>query len=237
MTKSMGPKTQRRQQTFPTVYDLLCKWNKQHQTLLVEIGVGIVTQAYRGILDEVASGNFLAHLKGSRSLLVLDGEWQRYAKIERWDGKHSVVVSRKRPNSAWMRLSDDPGERESELRAEPTEVDIQAALRQLTLWAQNHVQVIYRSGTEISDVSFPAWLVGPGDCDSFLVADNPVGRVSRIAGQILVRSANYVRVLREESHTTVFFRSENGNVCMVEDVSGSPEDQLMQLRSLSKLRN
>ena len=62
-------------------------------------------------------------------------------------------------------------------------------------------------------------------------------RISRMAGQILVREAKYVRVLREEDHATVFLRSENGNVCLASDVSGSLEDQLMHFPSLSKLHN
>ena len=239
MTKTVNPKRRTKQRVLGIVHDVLREWNEQHKTLLVEIGIGVVKQAGFGILNEFASapGNFSVRLRGSRSSLLLDYEWQRYAKVEKWDGKHGVLVSRKRPNSTWMRLSDDLGERAAELQVEPTESDIQAALGQLMLWAQAHTQVVYRSGTEISDISFPGRMVEPLDYDGFLVAGNPVGRVSHIAGQILVRSANYVRVFREESHTTVFLRSENGNVCIVSDVSGSVEEQLLQLRSLDKLQN
>jgi hypothetical protein len=239
MTKTVNPKRKTKQQVLGTVHDLLRKWNEQHKTLLVEIGIGVVKQAGFGILNELPSapGNFAIRLRGSRSSLFLDYEWQRYAKIEKWDGEHGVVVSRKGPNSTWMRLSDDLGERETGLRFEPTESDIQAALGQLMLWAQAHTQVIYMSGTEISNVSFPARLVRLLDCDGFLVAGNPVGRVSRIAGKISVSSAAYVRVFREENHVTVELRSENGHVCSVSNVSGSLEEQLLQLRSLAKLQN
>jgi hypothetical protein len=230
MTKTASPK--REAKVLRTLHDLLRYWKEQHKSLLVEIGIGVVTQACYGVLDEVAPGNFLVHLKGSRSLLVLDGEWQRHAKHVHEDGKQGIMVSRKGTNSTWIRLSD--------AGVEPTEVDIQTVLRQLTLWAQARTLIFYRSGTDISDVIFVARLVGPGDSDSFLVVGDPEGglpRISRMAGQILLRSAESVRIHREENHVTVVLRSGGGNICLVSDASGSPEDQLMQLRSLSKLQN
>jgi hypothetical protein len=86
MTKTVSPRRQTK--VLQTVDHLLRAWCEKHQTLQVEIGIGVVTQVCYGTLDELAPGNFLVHLKGLRSLLVLDDEWKRHAKLALQGGKH-----------------------------------------------------------------------------------------------------------------------------------------------------
>jgi hypothetical protein len=228
MTKTASPK--REAKVLRTLHDLLRYWKEQHKSLLVKIGIGVVTHAFYGTLDEVAPGNFFVHLKGSRSLLVLDGEWQRHAKLVNEDGKQGIMVSRKGTNSTWIRFFD--------AGVKPTESDIQLVLRQLTLWAQARTLIMYGSGTEISDVIFPARLVGPIDSDSFLIVGDPEkGRRPRIGGQIFPRSADSLRVDRNAKQVVIVLQRGDASTYLVSWMSGSLEDQLMQLRSLSKLQN
>jgi len=94
------------------------------------------------------------------SLLLLDDEWQRYAKLNE-GGKHRTILAAKEgPNAPWIRLSDDLGDHGDELLAEATEGDVQKALSQLTLWAPARALVIFGSGTKIGEVTFVGRLVG-----------------------------------------------------------------------------
>jgi hypothetical protein len=223
--------------SLDAIQERLQTWKEQHKTLLVEVGTGVVTQAGVGILHELASGNFAVQLAGSRSLLLLDDKWQRYAKLNK-GGKHSTILaSQEGLNAPWIQLSDDLGDHGDELLAEATEADIQMALSQLTLWAQARALVIFGSGTKIGEVTFVGRLVGPRDNDSFLVIGDPESGLRRVGGQILLRSAEYVHVHREENHAAVVLRSRDGDICAVFHGSGSPEDQMLILQSRWKIDN
>jgi hypothetical protein len=76
------------------------------------------------------------------------------------------------------------------------------------------------------------------DSDSvFVVGDSENRSSSGICGEISLCSAEYVRVDRNAKHLVITLQSGDASTYLVSGMSGSPGDQLMQPRSLSKLQN